>query len=793
MAIFILRSPEPLSEQSARPGSEGEVIAAPSHAGHVLGNELRRYCDGHIQGRSFLIAGHRGAGKTTMVARVLDDMIKLAQDGVLPMRPLPVMLHGPSLFDPLPSDIRAATARDGPAAAPTPADARTGFTLPVAGGSAQSPHLLPGAAGTVNPPPGQTGAPPPPAPAPPPPAMDTQSKNELRAQVALTQIVLGLHRAVVREYARAYRQALVPETGPWRAGPVSAERGELAAQFELEMMENPPASRLRELWDLVGALERGILFPTGRRIGALGAGAAAAWAAPQVRDQGARELVALNGICNAHQRISGELSGVSTDLAHATRELQRVTGIDLKLADAMKPATAALSGALVAGGAAAGELANLPWALLLGLATAVAAGAMFKRTATTTSKRERKIDRTFFPDLSVRTLDRVIPILLDRLRTAGLAPVFVIDELDKVDDLHVAMQHMIRFLKKLVAEGVFTCFLTDRGYMEALRMKAQEEAYGVASSYFSQPLLVAHEPGDLDDYLDRVLEVQRAGTAGASEADASDKQILKWVLRHRSQMHALALTRELAAVSASGGLCNLRPGLVRESDVYKLDATLQVVIEFLLSSQPVVSWSMQRSGMRQTLFDALYHVSRVWLSGVAELDLRQTAKAAFGATICQRMNLEKSAGRADGQDAPARPAVPACAGDGLAAADLDFLFGQAQKLARMLARTPAETIEATWPNNRYEPEGLPKAPRPTQAVFELLMLGPKSLLVEREEHWYGFRYGPSGQRLATLRDVAREPSEIHGDAVPHLAFLANLEQSLASLLGPAGGSSGASA
>ena len=786
MAIFILRSPEPLSEQSARPGKEGEVIAAPSHAGHVLGNELRRYCDGHIQGRSFLIAGHRGAGKTTMVARVIDDMIKLAQKGGLPMRPLPVMLHGPSLFDPLPSDIRAATARDGPA--PAPDAASPGPVLPVAGGSLPGQRLLPGAAGTVKPPPAPSPAPAPLVSSPPahPPVMDVPSKNELRAQVALTQIVLGLHRAVVREYARAYRQALVPEAGPWSAGPASAERGELAAQFELEMMENPPASRLRELWDLVGALERGILFPTGRRVGALGAAAAAVWAAPQVRDQGARELVALNGICNAHQRISGELSGVSTDLSQATRDLQRVAGIDLKLADAMKPATAALSGALVAGGAAAGELANLPWALLLGLATAVAAGALFKRTVTTSSKRERKIDRTFFPDLSVRTLDRVIPILLDRLRTAGLAPVFVIDELDKVDELHEAMQHMIRFLKKLVAEGVFTCFLTDRGYMEALRMKAQEEAYGKASSYFSQPLLVAHEPGDLDDYLDKVLDVQPTGTVGASEADASDKQILKWVLRHRSQMHALALTRELAALSASGGLCNLRPGLVRESDVYKLDATLQVVIEFLLSSQPVVGWSMQRSGMRQTLFDALYHVSRVWLSGAEELDLRQTAKAAFGATICQRMNLEKSAGQAEGRAAAPQPAVPACAGDGLAAADLDFLFGQAQKLARMLARTPAETIEATWPNNRYEPEGLPKAPRPAQAVFELLMLGPKSLLVERGEHWYGFRYGPSGQRLAALSDVAREPADIHGDAVPHLAFLANLEQSLGMLLGPAG-------
>ena len=780
MAIFILRSPEPLSEQASRPGLEGNVITATSHAGDVLAGELRRYCDGHVQGRSFLIAGHRGAGKTTMVADVLDRVMKLALAGDMPMRPLPVILHGPSLFDPLPSDIRAAAARDSrevpsPPGAGSPAQT----TLPVASGPAMGLLLMPGAAGGLNVNPTRAPEPLNAPPSPPLAEMDAKSKNELRAQVALTQIVLGLHRAVVRDFAKAYRRTLVPETGPWAAGQASAERGELAAQFELEMMENPPASRLRELWDQVDALERGILFPNGRRTGSVRAGIAPTQHALKVRDQGARELVALNGICNAHQRISGVLSGESREFATANRNLDQVAGIDFKAADALKPAVAALSGALVAGGAAAGQVADLPGALLLGLATAVAAGMMFKRTVTTTHKRERKIDRTFFPDLSVRTLDRVIPILLDRLRTAGLAPVFVIDELDKIEQLHEAMKDMIRFLKKLVAESVFTCFLTDRGYMEALRMNSQEEAYGVASSYFSQPLLVAHEPGDLDDYLEQVLQLQPGGSVGASEADTTDKQILKWVLRHRSKMHALALTRELSALYASDGMCNLRPGWVRESEVYKLDATLQVLIEFQISSEEVVSWSMQHSNMRQTLFDALYYISRSWLNDAAELDLREGAKAVFGATICQRMNLEPPVASAP----PIRPV--AGLGEGLVVADLNFLFEQAQKLARTLARTPAETIEANWPSNRHEP-GSPKAPRPEQAVFELLMLGSKSLLIEKEDHWYDFRFGPSGRRLGAAHNVAREPVIAHGDAVPHLAFLANLEKSLSALLAPAG-------
>jgi len=169
------------------------------------------------------------------------------------------------------------------------------------------------------------------------------------------------------------------------------------------------------------------------------------------------------------------------------------------------------------------------------------------------------------------------------------------------------------------------------------------------------------------------------------------------------------------------------------------------------------------------------------------------------------MNLEEAKPRTDSSTLPAHPQplggvtpadpphaspTPICPGagpgDGLVVADLNFLFEQAQILARMLARTPAETIEATWPSNLHEPEGSPKAPRPEQAVFELLMLGSKSLLIEQAEHKYHFRYKPSGQRLGTAHDMAREPVEIHRDAVPHLAFLANLEMSLSTLLGPAG-------
>jgi len=44
-----------------------------SSAAQALTEDLKRYLRGDIEGRSFLIAGHRGAGKTSTVLRVAED------------------------------------------------------------------------------------------------------------------------------------------------------------------------------------------------------------------------------------------------------------------------------------------------------------------------------------------------------------------------------------------------------------------------------------------------------------------------------------------------------------------------------------------------------------------------------------------------------------------------------------------------------------------------------------------------------------------------------------------------
>ena len=110
MPITILDRAEPLTLASL----DGESpILIRSDAMRLLEHELRRYCEQKVAGRSFLISGHRGAGKTTLIqgafqqlsaeSRQLEDRVLLSRDwmtGPAPLRPLFVPLLGPNLLPP---------------------------------------------------------------------------------------------------------------------------------------------------------------------------------------------------------------------------------------------------------------------------------------------------------------------------------------------------------------------------------------------------------------------------------------------------------------------------------------------------------------------------------------------------------------------------------------------------------------------------------------------------------------------------------------------------------------------
>ncbi|MEP6502919.1 MAG: hypothetical protein ABJD97_06300 [Betaproteobacteria bacterium] len=419
MALILIDQQQPLADvgRYGRRASSGSILAG-CGAGELLFNELVRYCGRRVDGRSILLAGLRGAGKTTLVTSAIQNVANQSADGNrLPMRPLPVVLLGPNLF----------------------LDAG---------------------------------------------AFRTREDDEKTRGRVLEQVVLGLYAALSRELVQGFREIVRPAAP---GAPESQQGLELATALEIRLPEGPSPSEMREFWRCAGALESGVLFRNHHRQG-----------------QGMLELAAISGMGYAYQRVSGTFTESSQSVTSTSTADERASGWDMRLAEAVKPIASLASGAAVATAAAPH---GLPMALAGGAIAALAAGAFFRFSTTRVRKEEDKRDYTFLPDTRPETLDRVLPALIQRLKNAGLAPVIVFDELDKVDDLWARHDSLLKNMKKLFAETVFTCSLVNRNFIESLRDAQVDDRYGRNFSYFSHRAYVSYEPRAMHDYLDQLIEV----------------------------------------------------------------------------------------------------------------------------------------------------------------------------------------------------------------------------------------------------------------------------------------------
>ncbi|WP_425259871.1 hypothetical protein ACPOLB_03295 [Rubrivivax sp. RP6-9] len=417
MALRVRNSADPVA------GIAVHGALASCDAARLLVNELGRYCNGRILGRSVLVAGYRGAGKSTLVDNAIGQLTSRSRQGLEPnLRPLPVQLLGPNVFD--------------------------GQQLP----------------------PRATAA------------MRAAHQDQMRQRI-LHMVVLGLYAALSREVVRCLRdRALRGGNAPDPA------LSELAAEVEISLPEGPTPAHLRDFWRRAGALESGLLFP-GRP--------------PSGR--GMRELAAMSGVGYAYQRVSGKVSAVNSASSTSKDELASGVGWDLRLAELAKPLAALGAGAAATAFSAAEGPAL---ALGLGLTTALATGAVFRYSSSASLKDEEVRDLTYMPDTSADTLDQVLPDLLLRLKAAGLAPVIVVDELDKVDNLWDGhrLPALLDHFKKLFAERVFSCLLVNRDFIETLHAREAGDRYGRDFSYFTHRCFVSYEPAELHAYLGKVLE-----------------------------------------------------------------------------------------------------------------------------------------------------------------------------------------------------------------------------------------------------------------------------------------------
>jgi hypothetical protein len=592
-----------------------------SEAQEILTASLRLYLRRETSGLSFLIAGHRGAGKTALVAEVVaaisDDLFERWQvwteemarweragngrlrpeSPVERQRPLLVKLHGPSLVA---KELPSPGGGEDPKTRAHTEDliARTTTVRRWAAGPVEV---------NVN------------TAAPAKAEADTRTTPTGEAQAALVQIMIALYRALADEVGEA---AAVRALDRGRESDVR----EFAAQLRFDLDRAAGPETLREFWEEIEPNRCGFFWP--RAI-------SEALARHLVIDQHFREIVAVATAAQAFQVCSGAVTYSQTrkDSATQERSAEFKTGFDAK--DAMnRLVTLGVGGLLgygIAGAAGAG----------VGLLGSLGVTTLSRRS----DKRERSEDYTFIVDRSTQTLERDLPLVIERIRAAGLAPVFMVDELDKVpltsqDGVDDVIGQLINRLKRLTTDYGFFCFLTGRDYFNDVERRLADKTYPVEHTYFSERLLIGYGPADFDRYASAVVVAPEQPTRhGPLDPPKSEDLFVRHVLSKElvfaSQLSTIDFRRQLRRLEIYHGRLGSDRRWFDESQAQAMAGesrqlirvALQLAIGFVLERAQKAKLTLANRDFWQMSFDVLYRVARLWEDGQEEIDMAPSAIA----------------------------------------------------------------------------------------------------------------------------------------------------------------------
>jgi nucleoside-triphosphatase THEP1 len=416
------RSPEPLSRAALevlwQDPPDDQAIAAlfrfmrTPRTDRVF-DQLRRYCHGEQDGVSILIAGTRGMGKTTLTKLVVQRLI--ADDtGLIP---LPLILHGPTVLRP---DL-------------SPKPRESGIVLQTHAEQRQAKEL----------------------------------RNEQLKERVLRELIASLYRHLCTHIVEAWQNATTQDPS------LTSELRQLRAHLELKLDDAPNVVALRKIWRRSRLLDSGALphlYPCHAREWPL--------------DQGIREIAALAACANTYLLILGvmeETVSSTTSSIASTRPPsekpeteQKPTSPEAKRADIKDLVT-------LIGPPALGTVVASVIGLTGGQFGAVVAGMVFLFGIFASGfimRRQRseelRRDRVLKVDWGVKRLEREFPILLRRVKAAGLAPIFIVDELDKLENAAESLNGFLDLTKHIARDHAAFLFLSHRDYFEQLMPRPQD-------------------------------------------------------------------------------------------------------------------------------------------------------------------------------------------------------------------------------------------------------------------------------------------------------------------------------
>ena len=593
-----------------------------------LSYELARYCLRQQEGLSMLITGTRGAGKTTLTRLATQDVIVAYRRGTLPdllktkpgpgggapllrpLIPLPILLHGPTLLDiyavpdwfqPLPDKMEEAAA------------AISGSDLAAK-------------------------------------RWKEMRRNALKER-ALRAIVNTLHTHL--------RDTILSAWDNWIHGtvPVGPERDELAelgAQLELLLDSAPDPDTLRRFWHRAGVLRSGVLpylYPNPRAT------------APQP-DQGLREIQALAACAMSFRSILGKVKQSQTMNRTRKSEREQTIGLERKPPADPKPkedskpkpsgttalrSAVALAPMLVTVAASPFHAEWGPWSIVgttlggavlsqLGL---IVSGFTFKLGENTRRTTDRSDAIDIDVDWTAQRLERELPKLIQRVKEAGLAPIFIIDELDKLENPFDELQDFLHVSKNIVRDQAAFLFLANRDYAADLREQPKDlpnqenskgedqprnpnplrdEGFRVASTFFEHQLNLFYAPSDFRKYIINIFYAVNAGGASVTPANEAGPillplpaMVLASIIAYRARLQPFLFNRELNFLLNEEG--NFRNDLlsnknILDQPIMRFHFLMAVVIEEVSWLGSVDDKADREPWVAQLMFDALFLIPR---------------------------------------------------------------------------------------------------------------------------------------------------------------------------------------
>jgi hypothetical protein len=365
-------------------------------------------------------------------------------------------------------------------------------------------------------------------------------------------------------------------------------------------------------------------------------------------DQGLREIAALATAAQAFQVCTGRISyEAKTSESAARKQVSELKGAaDLK--DALNRFGTLGLGALTGISLTAADATPVA-ALAAGLGVWLLGSFSVSWARSTERNANRSVDYSFIRDNSLATLERDLPVVITRVRDAGLVPVFVIDELDKVDNAPKALSNLISRLKHLIADFGFFCFLVNRDCFDEIEARIRSRAYPAEHTLFSERLLLRPYPAYALRYL---MDLVQGDMHDPQFALARTTFALN--VMHHAQLNLTDMMRRLAraakppssAIGTAAELTEPRKLVI---------ATVQVAIDETLRSPVLAARMEEDSGFAQLAIDTLYDPSRSWAQNVRDID---PSKETLKRHLEQRMRSDAVCGdgRAGGDPGPG-PAI----------------------------------------------------------------------------------------------------------------------------------------